>query len=166
MKHLIALCLVIATLPVSAAVPVDQAFELCRAEQNALRRLTCYDAINISSVVSAKSDSTTKVTAAHVTPAVPAKAVQPKESAADFGMEHRNAEDAPDQVYMTVKAVRYTPRKELVVEFDNGQVWRQIDSGYYKIESGQQHYVKRGVLNSFFLGNDAGNRTVRVRREK
>ena len=53
MKQLLALSLVVASLPLFAAVPLEQALELCRAEQNALRRLTCYDGISADTATAA-----------------------------------------------------------------------------------------------------------------
>lgn len=171
MKRFLASCIVIAVLPLSAsaAIPLNQALELCRAEQNALRRLTCYDAIAATEADAAPlTGSATR--AAPTTSASVAATAEPTIASgeAEFGMEHRkSAEDeAPEQIYLQVKTVKYSPRKELIIEFDNGQVWRQNGTDYYKIAAGEQHYVKRGVLNSFSLGNDNNNRTIRVRREK
>lgn len=175
MKYFLAACVVTAALPLSAgaAIPLEQAIELCRAEQNALRRLTCYDSIATKGHTPATAASTgaaTQMSAPKAaTAAVAAKAATAVDTApgADFGLEHRQSnDDAAEQIYLQVKSVRYSPRKELIVEFDNGQVWRQNGTDYYKIAAGEQHYVKRGVLSSFFLGNDNSNRTIRVRREK
>ncbi|MDP2714196.1 hypothetical protein [Rheinheimera sp.] len=171
MKRFLAGCFVIAVLPLSAgaAIPLEQALELCRAEQNALRRLTCYDAITATETAipaASRAKPAAPVTPATAAP-VAAAADAPTTAEADFGIEHRKtAEGAPEQIYLQVKSVQYSPRKELIVEFDNGQVWRQNGTEYYKIAAGEQHYVKRGVLSSFFLGNDNSNRTIRVRREK
>lgn len=161
MKYLVVACLLVAAIPLQAAVPVEQAIELCRAEQNALRRLTCYDAISLAATT---DSSSTKAAAAKAIKSDNAKA---NSNESDFGIEHRkSSDDANDVLYMTVKDVRYSPRKELIVEFENGQVWRQNDSGYYKVNVGERHFIKRGALNSFFLGNDNNNRLLRVRREK
>jgi len=159
MKYFAAACLLVASIPLKAAVPAEQAIELCRAEQNALRRLTCYDAISLTA--NSNSASTNAITA-NV-----AKSDKAVANNADFGIEHRkSSDDANDVLHMTVKDIRYSPRKDLIVEFENGQVWRQNDSGYYKINIGERHFIKRGALNSFFLGNDNNNRILRVRREK
>jgi hypothetical protein len=167
MKPFLAVCLMIISLPLAAAIPLEQAVELCRVEQNALRRLACYDAIEVTTALPKVAQPAAAPQAGTVTTATPAKKPAPEPDAADFGMEHRKTgNDAPAQVYMTVKAVRYSPRKELIVEFDNGQIWRQSNTGNYNIAAGQQHYIKRGVLNAFFLGNDDNNRVIRVRREK
>jgi hypothetical protein len=165
MKLMLAALVAVTSLPVTA-IPLDQALELCRAEQNALRRLTCYDAIQPVT----KNTAVPSVTSVSPPPTASLPAVIPsaqKQPEADFGIEHRKAdEDAPDQIYLSVKEVRYSPRKELIVEFGNGQIWRQNGSGHYKIAAGEQHYIKRGALSSFFLGNDNNNRTIRVRREQ
>jgi hypothetical protein len=157
MKQFFAACIIFASLPVSAAIPVEQALELCRAEQNALRRLSCYDAI--------AADDTTATTQ-NKSALPPAAAVSSKPETS-FGLEHKKSnEDVAEQIGVTVKSVSYTPHKELIVEFDNGQRWRQIGNDYYSISAGQQHYIKRGILSAFFLANDNNNRTIRIRREQ
>jgi len=171
MKLMLAAVVAVASLPVAAAIPLEQALELCRAEQNALRRLSCYDAISAvtaSTVVTSHTATSATATAVAPTPVVPAaNTTGPKRPEADFGIENRKVDtDVPDQIYLLVKEVRYNPRNELIVEFDNGQIWRQNGTDYYKIAAGEQHYIKRGVLSSFFLGNDSNNRTIRVRREQ
>ena len=153
MKRLAIITLLIAT-GSSAAVPVEQALELCRAEQNALKRLFYYDAINGAAAVDALPIAKKPEPAAQT-------------SKQEFGKEHRNIlqEDAPEQVYMTVAKVSYDPYKSLIVEFDNGQVWRQLGTEFYSIKAGEKHYIKRAVMNSFLLGSDDGRKAIRVRRE-
>lgn len=152
MKYLLSAGLIITALPLQAAIPVNQAIEVCRAEQNALRRLTCYDAIpTINNETQAVVSSST--------------AQASSGSDKDFGIEHKKTvEDAKEILYLTVKEVRYSPHQDLIIEFENGQVWRQNDTGYYKIAAGETHYIKRGALDSFLLGNDQNNRLIRVRR--
>ena len=154
MKYVLALIATLAALPAVAEQPaLQQALELCRAEQNALRRLTCYDAID---------HTNTKTTAT----SLPAQAQQAngKPAETDFGLEHKQRHDTNEQLNLIVKSLTYSPRKELIIEFDNGQRWRQIGTEYYSIKVGEQHHIKRGVLNSFLLSNDDNNRTIRVRR--
>uniref|UniRef100_A0A486XT38 Uncharacterized protein n=1 Tax=Rheinheimera sp. BAL341 TaxID=1708203 RepID=A0A486XT38_9GAMM len=156
MKRLAIITLLIAT-GSSAAVPVEQALELCRAEQNALKRLTCYDAIGNSAQATKSAAVVTTKSASSTTNTTPAD---------NFGIEHKQNTDIAERLDVTVKSVTHSPRKELIIEFENGQRWRQVGSGDYKIAPGQQHYIKRGVLNSFFLANDNNNRTIRIRREQ
>lgn len=161
MKSVCAIVIAIISLPLSASsIPLTQAMELCRAEQNALRRLTCYD--NIQNTPAQLNNSSVQTL-----PAGAAKAADKAEPADVFGMEHKqNSSDTAEQLAVTVKSLRYSPRKELIVDFDNGQRWRQIGTDYYSIKAGQQHRIKRGALNSFFLANDNNNRTIRIRREQ
>lgn len=149
-------------------IPVNQAVELCRAEQNALRRLTCYDAISLTSATTpglkalpSQANEQAQQATAKLATAKPAKSDDER-----FGLEHKEQVDADETLRVTVKDVSYSPRKELIVEFNNGQRWRQIGSEYYAIAVGQQHTIKRGVLNSFFLANDNNNRTIRIKREQ
>lgn len=149
-------------------IPVNQAVELCRAEQNALRRLTCYDAISLTSATTpgvktlpSQANERAQQATAKLATTQPAKNNDDR-----FGLEHKKQADADETLRVTVKNISYTPRKALIVEFDNGQRWRQIGSDYYAIAVGQQHTIKRGVLNSFFLANDNNNRTIRIKREQ
>ena len=164
MKNLVAVAIALLSLPLSASsIPPEQALELCRAEQNALRRLTCYDSIQIEPGQANTSSERTLPEQA----AAQAKAAAPAKPADAFGMEYKqNIDSSIDELAVTVKSIRYSPHKELIVEFDNGQRWRQIGTEYYSIKEGQQHRIKRGALSSFFLANDNNNRTIRIRREQ
>ncbi|GAB2928074.1 hypothetical protein [Rheinheimera gaetbuli] len=146
-------------LPLAAApIPLEQALELCRAEKNALRRLTCYDAIADGTATAAP----TQATSATVQPL--ANKTQASEQ---FGIEHRQQEQTTvEQLNVVVKSLKYNPYKELTVEFTNGQVWQQIGTDYYKIAEGETHTIRRSAFNSFLLGNDKNSRTIRVKREK
>ena len=162
MKNLVAVAIAMISLPLSASsIPTEQALELCRAEQNALRRLTCYD--NIQAEPGQANTRPAQTLPAQAAPQ--AKAATSAKPVEAFGMEHKqNIDNSIDELTVTVKSISYSPHKELIVEFDNGQRWRQIGSEYYSIKEGQQHRIKRGALSSFFLANDNNNRTVRVRR--
>lgn len=165
MKSVFAVVIAIISLPLSASsIPLTQAIELCRAEQNALRRLTCYD--NIQNTPAQLNNSAAQTLPVQAAPA--AQAANKAEPADIFGMEHKQTSDenASDKIYVKVTKIQFSPRKELIVTFDNRQVWRQNGTDYYKIEVGEQHFIKRGALNSFFLGNENNNRIIRVRREK
>jgi len=174
MKRLAMMILLGAATQVQAAIPAEQAIELCRAEQNALRRLNCYDAITANTTVSiaepAVRTSQTTAPQQHTAAAQPQPAAQPAPAVtaeSSFGLEHKkSSEQTTDKIYVTVKTVSENQQRELVVEFTNGQIWRQRGNDYYQIKAGEKHYIKRGVLGSFFLGNDDNNRTIRVKREQ
>lgn len=166
--------------PAVFANPLADALAECRQQQNALKRLVCYDEINPGLTAAAtdlnlatSNTVSNKVVQAHgQAPERPMPTRKPENAAAkaapaksDFGLEHKQTADKQaDQLYLTVKSISYSPRKELIVEFDNGQIWRQNDSSYYDIKVGERHFIKRGMLSSFSLGNDDNNRTIKVRR--
>ncbi len=139
---------------------LDAAIEQCRTEQNALKRLVCYDEISIKTTAQPEARTTAK--------AAPAVAPAPSTSNnSAFGLEHKQKnQDTADQIYVTVKSLSYNPRKELLIEFDNGQIWRQTSSRTYLVKEGEQHFIKRGMLGAFYLGNDRNNRTVKIIREE
>lgn len=161
MKYfLISVCFFVASVN-ATTIPVEQALELCRAEQNALKRLLCYDAIN-----NATGTATAKTTA-------PATTVQPQTPVAvnnqpddSFGLEHKQKQQDADVIYVTVKSLSYSAHDELQVEFSNGQQWRQQGNDYYPIAVGEQHRIKRGIFNSFTLANDKNNRSIKIRRQQ
>lgn len=150
------------------ASPLADALAECRQQTNALKRLVCYDEITVEATAQASasaSPATASNTAATARPGKPAAASKPAAPADNFGLEHKKTvKEQADQLYLTVKHIRYSPRKQLIVEFDNGQIWRQNDNSYYDIKVGERHFIKRGMLNSFALGNDNNNRTIKVRR--
>lgn len=140
-----------------AQTSLSSAIEQCRTEQNALKRLVCYDEIKAPNAPVAATPAASGRSAE-------AKATRPAANN-DFGLEHKKTDDTADKVSAIVSKISYSPRKEMIIEFDNGQVWRQTASGTYPIKVGERHFIKRGMLGAFYLGNDNNNRTLKVKRE-
>lgn len=127
--------------------------EQCRTEQNALKRLVCYDEINTRTAGSPAPQAAERARAV----------TNPPED--NFGKEHRQvAADPVDQLYATVSDISFSPRKELIITLDNGQIWRQSGSGQFPLQTGERIYIKRGLLGAFYLGKDGSNRTLKVVR--
>lgn len=143
-----------------AQTSLYSAIEQCRTEQNALKRLVCYDEIKTP-----KAPVAAATTAAATNRNEEASITRPA-TTNDFGLENKKVADTGDQISAIVSKIRYSPRKEMIIEFDNGQVWRQTDSGTYPIKVGERHFIKRGMLGAFYLGNDNNNRTLKVKREE
>lgn len=174
MKQLAALFLLTITTGAAAApVPIEQAVEVCRAEANALRRLSCYDSIAISSAYSSSVSADNKPVISDNNQAVmqpaatQASATNNQDAESTFGIEHKkSSEQMTDKVSMTVKEISKTKHNKLVVAFTNGQIWQQVGGEYYPIKQSEEHYIERGALGSFFLKNEQNNRSIRVKREK
>lgn len=155
--------------PPAQAEQLTAAMNECRQQQNALKRLVCYDEIKLTATDAPVAQAKQPQSPQSQQPVATSKRPTAEQTAApaqsDFGLEHKQTADKQaDQLYLTVSDVSYSPRKELIVAFDNGQTWRQTGTDYYKIAVGERHYIKRGMLNSFTLGSDANNRTIKVRR--
>jgi len=173
MKALVSF-LLLATTFATSAVTVEQAINLCRSEQNAVKRLQCYDAIattiaaqSVSKVTDITSTSTQADTVSTFSHPIETAADIAQSTNSEFGREHRqNPEQLIDSLDVIVSNIKYSPYKSLIVTFDNGQQWRQIGTDYYKIAVGEVHHINRGALNSFMLSNDNNNRTIRIRREQ
>lgn len=165
MKYFALMILLSGAPQLQAAIPVEQALELCRTEQNALRRLNCYDAIEVGTATSSVFSST--IQQQQATNDTQTSIQQAAKAENIFGLENKKSEEqSVEKLEMTVKTVSTDNLKKLVVEFTNGQVWRQYGNEYYQVKVGETHYVRRGALGSFLLGNDRNNRTIRVKREK
>ena len=127
--------------------------EQCRTEQNALKRLVCYDEINTRTAGSPAPQAAERARAV----------TNPPED--NFGKEHRQvAADPVDQLYATVSDISFSPRKELIITLDNGQIWRQNGSGQFTLQTAERIYINRGLLGAFYLGKDGSNRTLKVVR--
>lgn len=67
-----------------------------------------------------------------------------------------------------VRAMRETARDRVLVQFENGQIWLQIDNESVRITDEERRgltaSVRRGAMGSFFLKFNADPTAIRVRR--
>ena len=164
---------------------VNEALTDCSKELDSLKRLVCYDRLaagipspllkralpeetkTIAPELKAKIVAKAPIPVMPVTPATQKTAEQAKIATSDFGMEHKVKQDKmQDKIYATLTAVTKTPLKKLLLTLDNGQRWKQTDSGSLRLKVGEQVYVERGALSSFFVSKEGVNRRLRVKRIK
>ncbi|MCU7553266.1 hypothetical protein OCL06_01490 [Alteromonas sp. ASW11-19] len=167
----------LAALPAQAET-LAGALKKCKAEDNSLQRLVCYDRVvkNMQqysgldeavkqgyTVPSASSNATTASKAAPV-PAKPAQnASAPKDT--EFGLEHKeNQEALPQTMTASVSKAEKTARGQYLITLDNGTVWRQTDNERYRIKTGETVTIERGMLGAFYLSKAEANRRIKVRR--
>jgi len=147
--------LLLASPLLQAQTSLASQLEQCRNEKNALKRLVCYDEINTGNPISPAPQAAER---AHEDTAR-------AQTTDNFGKEHRQAAENPvDQLYATVEKLSFSRRNELIIELDNGQIWRQSESGQFPLQNGDRIYIKRGMLGAFYLGKDGSNRTLKVVR--
>ena len=152
----------------------------CAAIEDSAARLACYDA----AVGAPAADDAPRPPREAVEPAAPppelpaprnagtpdgarapAGAVQPPDAAAgEFGLEREAQEEIPDTLRLRVAAARHSDISGWTIEFENGQVWRQVGSDRFTIEVGQRYLIRRASFDSHLLGTETGNRTIRVTR--
>lgn len=164
-----ALLVIMLSPAVNAQESITAALEKCRAETNVLKRLVCYDEIENGTTNGVKAAPKPEINTSQMasTAAVTEAIERPTTTISEFGREHKQvANDEIDTIYATVNELSYSPRKEIIITFDNDQIWRQAESGSFPITVGQEYYIKRGVLGAFYLGKDGSNRTIKVRRQE
>lgn len=81
----------------------------------------------------------------------------------NFGLEDKGQADDGTRTFQ-VKAARHNQFTGWTIEFENGQIWRQVGTENYTIREGERYTIQRAMFNSFLLGSDRNNRKIRVTR--
>ncbi len=63
-----------------------------------------------------------------------------------------------------VASARFSQFSGWLIEFENGQQWRQIGTEDYSIKVGESYTITNASFRSFLLGSPGRNRTIRVSR--
>ena len=128
-----------------------QRIAACTSEQDAARRLACFDRAAAPKAAAAKVDATHTF------------GVQGSELARNHDADKPQADSPPKKISATVTGIEKRARGELVVTLDNGQVWAQKEIGaYFPLKVGDPVAILAGTLGSFRL--IAGNRATAVTR--
>jgi len=173
MKQFIVLAGVVAALTWSsstAAQDITNGLAACASIKNPLERLVCFDDL-------AAGNSAT--TADAYAPAAKAagkglgngRAVGKNKNESEFGREHlaRNSdgEDGEeDKIYITIVSHSENGLGKLRFETSTGQVWQQVSSERFAIDTSGKYYLERGLMSSYYLGRDGQNRRTQVKRIK
>jgi hypothetical protein len=135
---------ILTTICLTAAAQVPPSLRACATEPDDGRRLACYDR-----------------EMARLPPETSA-ATNPERRSGLQG-EHPQASPPRELVARVVK-VSPTSSGGLVIELDDGQIWRQAESAPgFDLEPGSQVTIKPGALKSFWL-SDGKHPSARVRR--
>ncbi len=156
MKH--TLCamvgLIVGTATLHAADAIPEAIESCATLLRDSERLACYD----KAVAALKSgQATTGVAAENM-----------------FGATSESSQAAPalrnvkreelKQISGTVTSLRRTDGGMIIIELDNGQVWRQQDSGVrMMVATGDTVTIVRASMGTFRIADKSG-RFARFKR--
>ena len=154
-----------ALLSVAAYASTDGDLASCRTITEDAARLACYDKL---------PDQPTPGLAT-VVPVAPSAAAASPSPETLFGRDTVESEDMVrraagisrlDEVTSRVSGVEKNPLGKLVLSLDNGQVWVQLDSSTFRVESGDVVRIRRAALGSYLLTGTGGKRTIRVRRSQ
>jgi hypothetical protein len=153
-----------------ANASVETQLTQCAAVQDKLDRLICYD--NLSASLATKSATSIsaepKTVAVATSAAVVTSTVDTQtKTVEEFGnIKKDKAEQEVKTINLTVSKVTKDPYGALKIQFDNGQVWKQADSRFFKLKPEQVVYIEKAALGSFILGTKDRNTTIRVKRLK
>ncbi len=145
------------------AATVEQALLACKQEENALKRLVCFD--NVASAISNNeapvAEFKTSPSSSSASPVVRA----PQSAEDKFGLEHkREREKELDSIVSEVVAISESKRGDITITLKNGSKWRQVESSSLRIKKGSKVEIKRGVLGAFYLGVQGLSRQMKVKR--
>ncbi|MBA3987648.1 hypothetical protein [Aliidiomarina maris] len=127
----------------------------CRSVESALERLDCYDRVtrNLAAPEARQRGEQARE-----------QAQQTRERADDFGREHRNIDQSEGRRWVNVEETWQNAHGLWRFRLDDGSEWHQTQSSYFAFDPDTRHFIERGALNSFRLGQEGSNRSVRVRR--
>ena len=185
----LAAVLAVANVAAVAATPVETGLTACRAIAADAERLACYDALARGATAVeappaapeplAKQAASVPTTPEAPTeapveaaPAAPAQAQAPGTLAAPdsperFGIEQVEREAETPDVLESRLVGDYTGwTGNTVFELENGQVWRQVQSGTarYRGPANPTVYIRKRAFGSYRLQVEGSNRTIRVER--
>jgi mannose-6-phosphate isomerase class I len=150
-----------------ARADIGMQLSVCAAKTDKTVRLTCYDVLAANAKPSAHMTTATAVKIAPTEAPTPTTPITPQVlSVDDFGLQKKAIEDDVAKIYAEVASVNKDAVGALFITLINGQVWKQNSPKRYKIKQGQRIFIETGALNSFLLGSDERNATIRVRRLK
>ncbi len=145
------------------AAELSDQLSQCRAVQNDLQRLTCYDKIgtktfNSTVVMTEDQQDLERAPTAN-------NQVIAETNTDNFGIEHKEVtKGLASSLTATVASIEQSKRGLWTVTLDNGQKWRQISSDGFLLRKGEEVTIIRGVFNSFLLTRKGSERQTKVAR--
>ncbi|MFT5675030.1 MAG: hypothetical protein ACI808_000959 [Paraglaciecola sp.] len=187
MKNTVILISLLLTTWMAQAQTVPDLVVKCSKETDSLKRLVCYDNVadkvkkmpavveNIRTSEPIRDIPPSPVSVSVETPKMAVADTVPSESEIEersekisqFGMEHKIVrKSSEEKIYAHVSSIKKDHYGKLSLKLDNDQSWKQTDSSTLRLKVGEQLYIERGALGSFFMGKEGVNRRIRVKRTK
>ncbi|BBN83167.1 hypothetical protein PA25_31520 [Pseudoalteromonas sp. A25] len=156
MKKIALLSVVLAS-ATAFAQPVDQqALAACTLIKKDFKRLVCFDKVMANQPINIEQTITQN--------APPELSDEER-----FGMSKKLLKEKTDyseaqQINASVIEVKKSPLGTRLFKLDNGQSWKQLDSGAFYAKKGDDIQIERGTLGSFIMTKAGSNRSIRVKR--
>lgn len=148
--------------------------EDCAKISAAQERLACFDRVfgaegeteSVAPAATATSDNPASAAVpASAGAAAGVAAVEPSAAPeADFGRKKTKADLEGEALVSGIAAIGRDAYDRLIIELDNGQVWRQVEYKRFPVEAGQAAEIRHGAFGSYKLYIKGKKRWTRVRR--
>ncbi|WP_444909155.1 hypothetical protein [Microbulbifer sp. TRSA005] len=89
-----------------------------------------------------------------------------KRAEQDFGQELKQIKEAPESIEARIAEIQEGAHNKKIVILENGQIWKQNDTGRVFWKAGDLVTVERAMLGSFFMKPADGGKKMRVKRLK
>ncbi|WP_226648206.1 hypothetical protein [Microbulbifer variabilis] len=84
----------------------------------------------------------------------------------DFGQEYKQTVEAPESIEAKIAEIQEGAHNKKIVTLENGQIWKQNDTGRIFWKAGDLVVVERAMFGSFFMQPIDGGKKMRVKRLK
>lgn len=174
------------TTSVSAA-NLEQDVSHCAQIEDAMSRLSCYDEL-FASVKTLKKEQSSKAVAKFVdkarlvarqsTPVIQQTSVSKQAKEPAFTQTKRDDDDSfgreqikkkvniesPDKIIFTIAKLKKYKRGRWEITFENGQKWKQTDTGLLLLNVGARVRLKKGLFGGISLNKLNYNKSIKVKR--
>ncbi len=79
-------------------------------------------------------------------------------------VEKASGTERIEKLEARVTRLQWSSSGKFVVKLDNGQVWRQIDTGDLRLSEGDTVVIRKAALGSFMMQKSGSKRSNRVKR--
>jgi len=148
---------------------VPDSLRACATIKADSARYACYDremAKLVPGAVVATASATAAAPAAAVAPVLtPEQRFGLSPAQADAKVSEVSASPSLESIEAKVAGIRNISNGRVLIDLDNGQVWRQVDTDVtVRLKAGDAVSIKRGALGSYWLSsNDRGWRVKRLK---
>lgn len=174
MKYLPLLLTLLPVMAFSAqSSTLEQEFSKCKAITDSdLKRLICYDAINVATTVKSEAPVAMPVTKPKPTPVEPVvsqpaattQTVMTKKER--FGLKEVREDREPESIRATVTKIKKNSYGKLTIYLDIGQVWKQNESSSIRVKKNDTVMIKQAAFDSYLMNKEGSSRSMRVKRLK